>query len=120
MRTLFGLIPFYGGGDCPMDQMVKSTLATVGSGTIDVRDEEGNTLLILACRHGCEVRHIALGTYRNDRSQRATLRGGIRGAQPDQCPQKHATPDSRKHGAVRSPARHPGDRTADESLQQLR
>lgn len=55
MRTLFGLVPFYGGGDGPMDQMIKATLASVGPDTIDVRDEEGNTLLILACQHCCEV-----------------------------------------------------------------
>lgn len=55
LRTLFGLVPFYGGGDGPMDQMVKATLASVGPNTIDVRDQEGNTLLILACQHACEV-----------------------------------------------------------------
>lgn len=38
-----------------MDQIMKSTLASVGSKIIDVRDQEGNTLLILACRHACEV-----------------------------------------------------------------
>ncbi|CAM9580062.1 unnamed protein product [Discosporangium mesarthrocarpum] len=54
MRTLFGLIPFYGGGEGPMDQMVKSTLASVKPNTIDVRDQEGNTLLILACQHACD------------------------------------------------------------------
>lgn len=55
MRTLFGLVPFYGGSDGPMDQMVKLTLASVGPNSIDVRDQEGNTLLILACQHACEV-----------------------------------------------------------------
>lgn len=55
MRTLFGLIRFYGGGDGPMDQMVKSTLASVGSNNIDARDQEGNTLLILASQYACEV-----------------------------------------------------------------
>ena len=55
MRTLFGLVPFYGGSDGPMDQMVKLTLASVAPNTIDVRDQEGNTLLILACQHACEV-----------------------------------------------------------------
>ncbi|CAM9111323.1 unnamed protein product, partial [Laminaria digitata] len=54
MRTLFGLVPFYGGSDGPMDQMVKLTLASVGPNSIDVRDQEGNTLLILACQHACE------------------------------------------------------------------
>lgn len=39
-----------------MDQMVKATLASVRPNTIDVRDQEGNTLLILACQHACEVR----------------------------------------------------------------
>ena len=38
-----------------MDQMVKATLASVGPNTIDVRNEAGDTLLILACQHGCEV-----------------------------------------------------------------
>lgn len=56
MRTLFGLLPFYGGDGGPMDQMVKATLASVGANTIDVRNEAGDTLLILACQHGCEVR----------------------------------------------------------------
>lgn len=63
MRTLFGLIPFYGGEDSPMDQMVKSTLATVGSNNIDVRDQEGNTLLILACQHSCEVCEVNKRSY---------------------------------------------------------
>eukprot|EP00903_Cladosiphon_okamuranus_P007587 g7360.t1 len=55
MRTLFGLLPFYGGDDGPMDQMVKATLASVGPNTIDVRNEAGDTLLILACQHACET-----------------------------------------------------------------
>lgn len=38
-----------------MDQMVKLTLASVGPNSIDVRDQEGNTLLILVCQHACEV-----------------------------------------------------------------
>ena len=42
-----------------MDQMVKATLASVGPNTIDVRNEAGDTLLILACQHGCEVWLIA-------------------------------------------------------------
>ncbi|CAM9179868.1 unnamed protein product [Ectocarpus fasciculatus] len=54
MRTLFGLVPFYGGDDGPMDQMVKATLASVRPDAIDVRNEAGDTLLILACQHGCE------------------------------------------------------------------
>ncbi|CAM9660701.1 unnamed protein product [Choristocarpus tenellus] len=54
MRTLFGLVPFYGGGEGPMDLMVKSTLASVKASNIDVRDQEGNTLLILVCQHACE------------------------------------------------------------------
>lgn len=56
MRTLFGLLPFYGGDGGPMDQIFKTTLASVGPGTIDVRNEAGDTLLILACQHACEVR----------------------------------------------------------------
>lgn len=63
MRTLFGLLPFYGGDDGPMDQMVKATLASVGPNTIDVRNEAGDTLLILACQHGCEVRVLASHLY---------------------------------------------------------
>ncbi|CAB1118067.1 unnamed protein product [Ectocarpus sp. CCAP 1310/34] len=62
MRTLFGLVPFYGGDDGPMDQMVKATLASVRPDAIDVRNEAGDTLLILACQHGCEVRLVE--TYR--------------------------------------------------------
>ncbi|CAM9143920.1 unnamed protein product [Ectocarpus sp. 12 AP-2014] len=54
MRTLFGLVPFYGGDDGPMDQMVKATLASVRPDAIDVRNDAGDTLLILACQHGCE------------------------------------------------------------------
>ncbi|CAM9374241.1 unnamed protein product [Ectocarpus sp. 6 AP-2014] len=54
MRTLFGLVPFYGGDGGPMDQMVKATLASVRPDAIDVRNEAGDTLLILACQHGCE------------------------------------------------------------------
>lgn len=60
MRTLFGLLPFYGGDDGPMDQMVKATLASVGHNTIDVRNEAGDTLLILACQHACEVRFLEI------------------------------------------------------------
>ncbi|CAM9446686.1 unnamed protein product [Ectocarpus sp. 12 AP-2014] len=54
MRTLFGLVPFFGGDDGPMDQMVKATLASVRPDAIDVRNEAGDTLLILACQYGCE------------------------------------------------------------------
>ena len=64
MRTLFGLLPFYGGDGGPMDQMVKATLASVGPSTIDVRNEAGDTLLILACQHGCEV-CMGLGVPQN-------------------------------------------------------
>lgn len=39
-----------------MDQMIKATLASVGPNNIDVRNEAGDTLLVLACQHGCEVR----------------------------------------------------------------
>lgn len=52
MRTLFELVPFYQGGGVTA-QMVRSTLATVSPVQIDCRDEEGNTLLIVAAQHGC-------------------------------------------------------------------
>eukprot|EP01041_Mallomonas_annulata_P007974 gene7974-16322_t len=54
MEILFQFIPYYGQGDSANDSTVRATLKSLLVDDIDSRDENGNTLLLLACQYRCE------------------------------------------------------------------
>ena len=54
MEVLLEFIPYYGKDDPSNDALVRATLSNLSIDQIDTKDEEGNTLLLLACQYGCE------------------------------------------------------------------
>jgi hypothetical protein len=54
MEILFQFIPYYGQGNLGTDSTVRATLKNLLVDDIDFRDDNGNTLLLLACQYRCE------------------------------------------------------------------
>lgn len=54
MSILFQFIPYYGQGDPANDSTVRATLRNLPIEDIDLRDENGNTLLLMACQYRSE------------------------------------------------------------------
>lgn len=71
MEILFQFIPYYGKGNVGNDSMVRAALSNLSISDIECKDNDGNSLLLLACQYKCEdlIRIILnKGIYTNIRA----------------------------------------------------
>lgn len=49
------VLPYFNQGDTNIDNIITDTIEKLNYNTVDKRDQEGNSLLMLACQHGAHV-----------------------------------------------------------------